>query len=161
MADREKNEKETDEKKLEQETAVEYEVGYGKPPKHGRFQKGISGNPNGRPKVARDIGTAVLRELNTRITINENGRQIRVSKLDVMAKQAVNIAMKGNAFHWRQVLEVSQQAAEKEALLAAQKAKDADLKKHRNYKLMSTQELEGMLAEQLAAAERAKKSVKP
>jgi hypothetical protein len=30
MADREKNEKETDEKKLEQETAVEYEVGYGK-----------------------------------------------------------------------------------------------------------------------------------
>lgn len=27
-----------------------YEVGYRKPPKHGRFQKGQSGNPRGRPK---------------------------------------------------------------------------------------------------------------
>jgi hypothetical protein len=28
----------------------EYEVGYGKPPKHSRFKKGKSGNPQGRSK---------------------------------------------------------------------------------------------------------------
>ena len=27
-----------------------YGVGYGKPPKSGRFRPGVSGNPRGRPK---------------------------------------------------------------------------------------------------------------
>ncbi|NJL50895.1 MAG: hypothetical protein HC909_04470, partial [Blastochloris sp.] len=31
----------------------DYEVGYGKPPLSGRFVKGVSGNPRGRPKKAR------------------------------------------------------------------------------------------------------------
>ena len=28
----------------------DYEVGYGKPPKHARFKKGFAANPKGRPK---------------------------------------------------------------------------------------------------------------
>jgi len=28
----------------------DYDIGYGKPPKDSQFQKGVSGNPNGRPK---------------------------------------------------------------------------------------------------------------
>ena len=34
------------------ESSSEYDVGFGKPPKQTRFQKGISGNPKGRPPGA-------------------------------------------------------------------------------------------------------------
>jgi hypothetical protein len=150
-----------DEKELEHKTSDDYEVGYRKPPKHGRFQKGVSGNPKGRPKVARDIRAAVLRELNTHITITENGRQIRALKAEVIAKQAVNGAMKGKTSHLRLILDTSQQAAEKDALLAEQLARDADNEKRKNYKAMTTPQLEEMLAKQLAASEWSEQSEIP
>jgi hypothetical protein len=80
---------------IEHETPDIYEVGYRKPPKHSRFSKGVSGNPKGRPKVAPDFDTALLREAKTFITINENGRRMRVSKYEVVIKQLINNAMKG------------------------------------------------------------------
>src|SRR5262245_37056540 len=38
----------------------DYEVGYGKPPKHGQFKPGQSGNPGGRRKGLRNFKTDVL-----------------------------------------------------------------------------------------------------
>ena len=40
----------------------DYRVGYGKPPLHSRFRKGISGNPQGGRRQAKRLGT-VLQEL--------------------------------------------------------------------------------------------------
>ena len=51
-----------------------YEVGYGKPPKDTQFQKGVSGNPRGRPKKSRDFDHELIRESESFMTINENGR---------------------------------------------------------------------------------------
>src|SRR5438105_4983911 len=43
--------------------AKTYEVGYGKPPVHTRFPKGVSGNPAGRPKGAKGLNTIVRERL--------------------------------------------------------------------------------------------------
>ena len=51
-----------------------YEVGYGKPPTHSRFQPGQSGNPAGRRKGVRNLKTDVMRTLTTPVKIKEGGR---------------------------------------------------------------------------------------
>ena len=51
-----------------------YSVGYGKPPKHSQFRPGQSGNPAGRRKGVRNLGTDVKRTLATPVRVKENGR---------------------------------------------------------------------------------------
>jgi uncharacterized protein DUF5681 len=45
----------------------DYEVGYGKPPLHTRFQKGKSGNPKGRPRGKKNMSTLLSTALNASI----------------------------------------------------------------------------------------------
>lgn len=52
-------------------------VGYKKPPRHTRFKPGQSGNPNGRPRKKVTLAESIQKELNTRITVNEGGKQRR------------------------------------------------------------------------------------
>ena len=74
-----------------------YDVGYGKPPLATRFQKGVSGNPRGRPKGARNLSTVVSAALNEKVLITENGRKRRISKYEAAVKQLVNRAAGGEA----------------------------------------------------------------
>ena len=101
----------------------DYAVGYGKPPKKTQFQKGVSENPTGRPKKARDLDAALLREANSLITISENGREVRQSKHDVAVKMLLIGAMKGKSSDQRLYFSLYPQAFEGFALLA-QQAKD-------------------------------------
>jgi len=55
---------------------TDYEVGYGKPPKHTRFQPGQSGNPKGRDKGKKGLKTDLAAELDARQTIQINGEKI-------------------------------------------------------------------------------------
>jgi hypothetical protein len=103
-----------------EEFTDDYEVGYGKPPKNSQFQKGVSGNPTGRPKKARDLGAVLLREANSPITIVENGQKVRLSKHEVVVKMFMNNVMKGKPSDLRLYFAQYPQAFERFALLAQQ-----------------------------------------
>jgi hypothetical protein len=73
-----------------------FEVGFGKPPRSTQFKPGQSGNPAGRPRGAKNFATAIEQELDARVTVTENGRRRRISKLEVVAKHLVNKAAGGD-----------------------------------------------------------------
>lgn len=77
--------------------ASEYEVGYGRPPKHSQFQPGQSGNPNGRPKGAKSPFTLLREELQRKVTLRENGTVTTVTKLEAIMKRVVADTLGGKA----------------------------------------------------------------
>jgi hypothetical protein len=81
------------------QTAAEDEepVGYGRPPKHSRFKPGRSGNPGGRPKSARGLRTLLREEMRERVSVTENGKTKKLSKLQIIVKRLFEKAGKGDA----------------------------------------------------------------
>src|SRR5689334_3235265 len=67
----------------------DYEVGYGKPPLHTRFQKGKSGNPKGRPRGKKNMSTLLSTALNASIVV-ANGRRKKITKREAIVTQLVN-----------------------------------------------------------------------
>ena len=53
-----------------------HKAGYMKPPKHGQFRKGQSGNPKGRPKKPEDLFTVLQKVLARKVTIAGQDRKI-------------------------------------------------------------------------------------
>lgn len=74
----------------------DYEVGYKKPPEHSRWKPGQSGNPKGRPKKVKDFEKLLDIELSRTLRITEGGRQVALTKRELILKTLVNDALKGN-----------------------------------------------------------------
>lgn len=79
-----------------EKSSESYQVGYGKPPKRTQFQKGRSGNPNGRPKGALNFTTVFVRTLREKVITTENGKRKTITKLEAVLKQVVNQAASGD-----------------------------------------------------------------
>jgi hypothetical protein len=71
-------------------TRRDYEVGYGKPPVHTRFQKGQSGNPKGRPRGRKNLSSLLNEALNGWVIVVENGRRKKITKREAIITQLVN-----------------------------------------------------------------------
>ena len=76
--------------------AENYEIGYGKPPKGAQFKPGQSGNSKGRPRDSKNTYTLLKEVLEQKISIKENGRDLRIPKKLAMIMQLVNKAVKGD-----------------------------------------------------------------
>jgi hypothetical protein len=74
----------------------DYEVGYGKTPRHSRFVKGQSGNPRGRPPGAKNMKTLLNKVLGEVVVVTENGGRRKLSKREAIVTQLVNRSAKAD-----------------------------------------------------------------
>lgn len=73
-----------------------YDIGYRRPPESGRFKKGTSGNPRGRPKGSTNFLTILEQELAQSIVVNENGKKKTITRMQAMVKRIVAGALQGD-----------------------------------------------------------------
>ncbi len=100
--------------KKPEKPGMDYEVGYGRPPKATRFKKGQSGNPKGRPKKSRNFRTLLREELDKLITVREGNIEKRLSKREAMAKRIVQDAVGGDVRQQQFVAKIDEGADEPE-----------------------------------------------
>ena len=65
---------------------ADYEVGYCKPPPHGKFQDGNKAG-KGRPKGAKNIATIVKQSLGMKVSAKIGGKSIKASKIEIAMHQ--------------------------------------------------------------------------
>lgn len=63
---------------------------------NGRFAMGNRANPNGRPRKSRSVNDTILREIKAPVTVTENNKRRRISKLEANAKQIANLGASGD-----------------------------------------------------------------
>lgn len=80
----------------DKEDKKDYVVGYGKPPVSGRFKPKTSGNPAGRPKLAKAFKTDLQEELYEVITIQESGKSKSTTKQRAFIKRVTTKALNGD-----------------------------------------------------------------
>jgi hypothetical protein len=76
--------------------ADNYMVGFKRPPKHTRYAKGQSGNPNGRPKGSQNLATILEKACRERIRVTINGKTRSISKFEAAMLQLANKAAAGD-----------------------------------------------------------------
>src|SRR3954451_12887874 len=77
-------------------TQQQEDVGYGRPPKASRFQKGKSGNPKGRPRNRhRDMPYDTL--LGQMVTVREDGKERRVTAAEAFILQLTKKGLEGDS----------------------------------------------------------------
>jgi len=82
-----------------------YDVGYKKPPKSGKFQKGKSGNPKGRPPNKLFHHT-FIDLLNEEVVINVNGEKTKIPVKEAILKKLLIDSMNGKTGATKNFIEI-------------------------------------------------------
>jgi hypothetical protein len=109
-----------------------YEVGWGRPPKHTRFQPGQSGNPKGRKRGSKNITAFLATELEGKVEVRQNGKVRLLTVAQAIVKRIIADALSGN---FKAIAYLDGKAPEIERQLFPPSFRSEDLKK------LSAQEL--------------------
>jgi hypothetical protein len=97
-------------------------------PDAGKFKKGQSGNPGGRPKGAKGMKTLLAQELKESITIQQDGKKKHIRRSEALIKRMVNDALQGRdrprdtVLRYADAIEQDQQQREAQELSANDQA---------------------------------------
>ena len=97
------------------ETEGDYQIGYGKPPRHTGFQKRRSGNPKGRPKGSKNFATLLGEALDEKVQVTEDGTRRRVTKRELVIKQLVNKSASADLRAIKQLTDIVERAERRAA----------------------------------------------
>jgi hypothetical protein len=92
---------------------TDYQVGYGKPPRHTRFRKGgPSANPRGRPR--KNLAELLVEGLNKPVTVTENGQRRKATVREAVVSQLINKSAREDLRATKMLLDIMRDA-EKQA----------------------------------------------
>ncbi len=104
----------------------DYEVGYGKPPKHTQFKESQSGNPKGRPKGSNNFRTDVKHTLKEPVRLNNGGKRKTVSTQEAALLRLREKALSGDARALDRIIELARIYNDQEIAEAVTKLDQAD-----------------------------------
>lgn len=87
--------------------------------RNGRFGQGNRANPNGRPRRGRSVNDTIMKEMASSVTVTENQKRKRISKLAANAKQIANQGASGDLKAAKLSLELALKAETNTASSAA------------------------------------------
>lgn len=114
-------------KKDQRPATADYEVGYGKPPKHTRFKPGQSGNPKGRPKRAKGLNTLVRETLSQKVAVRTAAGHRKISQIEAALLKTGELAMKGNLRALVELVKLYRNAVPDEPHGAGENEREEDL----------------------------------
>jgi uncharacterized protein DUF5681 len=138
-----------------------YNVGYGKPPHHTRFQKGQSGNPGGRPRGAERVKQLTLDEAYREVAIDEDGEARMMPAIQAVIRAQLTLAAKGNGPAQRAVLKMVQEIETERAAIDAEEAARLAYAARRTVYLRRLAEEEAQYEKQTQAAEAGARAADP
>lgn len=117
--------------------ALDYEIGFGKPPSEHWFKPGQSGNPAGRPPKQpasppkegglTSIEASILRVMRGTVKVKSGEKGRWIGSTDALAEQLLAQALGGDMRATRLILNLNREAEAREAQIAAQMNREASV----------------------------------